>query len=651
MRHLFFILFLFVFTNGFSQKRKSSRTGNVAIDELTMKQYSKDTTATAVVLYEHGNYYINENKNYNNTTDYYFKIKILKKEGVAKATIEIPLYEKETIHDIKGITYNLSEGNSIQKTHLLDSKIYTKDINKHWKEVTFTLPNIKVGSVIEYVYSVTSPYSQIDDWFFQSDIPKAQSDFTAAILGNYKYNVRMVGFLKLKRDNPSVKRGCINIPGLGEGGCLLLDYSMENIPVFKEEDYMLSKDNFLSKLAFDLKSYTSPKGLVKKYTKTWKDADRSLKLDFLDNQSTKKKFFKKQLDPAILSNANELEKATQIYQFIQRHFTWNDKYWPSKKVRVKEAFQNRSGNIFDINLALYNSLQAANIESYLVLTSTRNRAIPTRLHPIVNDFNYLLVKTIINEKTYFLDASSSYVPFGLVRYNALNGDGRVMDFKKGSYWEPIQLNKKTYKNIKTQLAFNEDGELTGNLTIATDGYFAVNERAKIHSKGDDTYIEDFESKYPNLSVEDFKFRNLKQNSKPLHQVYKVTFDEIDLSNDHIRINPFLIDKSTRNPFKLDKREYPVDYGYPSKNSYLLSLKIPSGFAVKELPQNKAFSLPNNGGRYRLVFSKTDDKINIYAQTSIHKKLYSTEEYHYLKEFYKQIISSQDVFIEFEKVNK
>jgi hypothetical protein len=650
MRNLIILLVLIFNIKGFSQKDKSSKIGQININELSINRYEKDTTANAVVLYEHANYYIDEDKDYKKTTDYYFKIKIISKEGADKATVEIPVYGKEKLHSIKAITYNLSEDGKILKTHLLKNKIYEKDLNTKWKETTFTLPNIKAGSVIEYTYSVTSPYSGIDDWEFQSDIPKIKSDFTASILGNWKYNKRLIGFLKLNRDNPSVKRNCVYLPGLGNGNCLILDYGMDDIPAFKEEDYMLSKENFISKLAFELKSYTSPKGSVEKYTKTWKDADRKLKHNFLDNQVSKKNYFQKKLNPSMFTINNDLEKANTIFTFIQKHFNWNEKYWPSKKVRIKDAFKNKTGTIFDINLSLYNSLKAANIESYLVLTSTRNKAIPTKLHPVINDFNYLLVKAVINNKTYFLDASNKQLPFGLVRYNSLNGDGRVMDFKKGSYWETIQLSKKTRRTTKAQLSINEEGELNGNLIVSSDGYFGINDREALNNKSSDDFIEDFESDHPNIEVVDFNHKNFEENNTPLQQVYTITFDEIG-NEEGIKINPFLITKYTKNPFKLNKREYPVDYAYPRSDTYMLSLKLPKGYLIKKLPKNRAISLPNKGGRFILSFKEMENTISLYSKISINKKVYSSDEYHYLKEFYNQIIKAQDTFIEIEKVNE
>ena len=145
-------------------------------------------------------------------------------------------------------------------TSLEKDKIYTKDLSGKWKETSFTLPNIKVGSVIEFRYSLISSYTQIKDWNYQYDIPKLKSDFTAAIIGNYKYNIRLVGNLKLHRDNFRVKNGCFYLPGIGTGACGVLEYGMDAVPAFKKEAYMLSHHNYVSRLSFELISNTDVGG-------------------------------------------------------------------------------------------------------------------------------------------------------------------------------------------------------------------------------------------------------------------------------------------------------------------------------------------------------------------------------------------------------
>ncbi|CAL2089476.1 DUF3857 domain-containing protein [Tenacibaculum sp. 190524A02b] len=645
------IYLLFIFSINlsicFSQKSKSSKLGNVSREEVEMVLYEKDTLANAVVLFEHGNYYLDERRDYKKTTDYYFKVKIINAEAFEKATISIPFYKDEKVHHIKGITYNLSESGKVTKTHLVDTNVYTKELSAKWKEKTFTMPNIKEGSVIEYVYSVSSPYSKIDDWEFQSDIPKVKSDFTASILGNWRYNVRIIGYHKLQRNDASVKKSCLYMPGIGTGDCLILEYGLDDIPAFKEEDYMLSAENFKSKLVFELKSFTHPSRGTEKYTKTWKDADKKLRFNFLDNQGSKKSFFKKKLPEHIFLESSELEKAKKAFDFIKKHYTWNGKYWPSQKIRVKNAFENKSGTIFDINLSLYNSLKAIGVDCNLVLTATRDRAQPTKLHPIINDFNYLFVKATVEGEVYYLDASNKYLPFGLVQFQALNGQGRILDFKKGSFWEEINIKNKTFKNTKAKLVLNEDSTVKTDFVITRRGYYALDKREELKNKSYDDRVASFESKYPYLEVDDYTVENIEAPEKILKEKYSVTLEDV-YRDGSFYINPYLISRKTINPFKLEKRDYPVDFGYPIENTYVLSLKIPDGYKIKEEIKNKAMALPQNGGTFIINSTFKKNILTLFCRWNINKPLYNSAEYFALKKYFKHIIKSQDMILEIVK---
>jgi hypothetical protein len=648
MNKIIVVVFCFFSIVAVAQKKRSTSLGNITKEELKMTVYDKDSTASAVVLYEHANYYIDASNEYRLTTDHYYRIKILKKEAFDLATINVLLSGKENVHNIKAKTYNLSSSDRINEVFLTKDKVFTKKLNERLKEVSFTLSNIKVGSVIEYTYTVVSPYNGIDDWYFQSDIPKIRSDFTAAILGNYKYNIRVVGFLGLNRSDASVKKKCVYVSGRA-GACLILDYGMDAIPAFKEENYMLSKRNYISKLSFELESFTSTDGVEKKFTKTWKDADKNLKYSFLDNQGSKKKYFKKNvLNEEILSTQNTLEKAKKVFELIKGNFNWNGRYWPTRKIKIKKAYEDKSGNIFDINLSLYNALQAAGIESKLTMLATRSKGLPTKLYPVVDEFNYLIVRVIINEKVYFLDATKKNLPFGLVQFEALNGDGRVMDFKKGSFWEGIHTSDKTTRNTKMVLNYTDEG-LSGNLIINRTGYNALYQRDELTKLKEEVFLENFETKHPSIEVEDFKVRNLNKLDKKLQEFYKINIEH-DVSNARrIKINPFFIDKTTENPFKLNERIFPVNYGYPRNNTYILSLKIPKEYTIKKLPEDKALALPNKGGRIIFKIKQSENTINLYLKVETKKKSYTNNEYFYLKEFYNQLIKIQDSFIEIEKI--
>lgn len=646
MKKLSFLL-LFIATACLAQEEKSTKIGLTTAKELQMPFYIKDTTANAVVLYEHANVYIDELNNFKFRTDYYYRIKLFKKEVFDKATISISLYKEEKVKEIKAVTYNLSEAGEIKKTHVSKAAIFTKEIDKNWKEVTFTFPDIKEGSVIEYVYSVLSPYPQLDDWYFQSDIPKIKSEYDSAILGNYKYNTRLIGFQKLDKDNPSVKNSCVYIPAIGNGACAVSSFGMNDIPAFIEEEHMLSKKNFISRVSFDLVSFTSVKGWVTKYTKTWKDADRSFKELYLDGQTSKKRFFKKKLPQKIIMVSDDLPRAKKVFNFIKNHFSWDKRNWTRGRIRIKKAFENRSGSVAVINLSLYNMLQAAEIESYLVMSSTRNNGLPTKLYPVTSGFNYVLVKAIINGKEYFLDATNKQLPFGMVPLKCLNGEGRVLDFENGSYWDLIVPTGSTSKKIKMQMTLSENG-FVGKSFVSRTGYYALGKREEITVLSEDAYLENFEEIYPKIEVENYQNRSLDNLEKSLQEVFELAIEEELEGFATLRIHPFFMGKLAKNPFKMEKRDYPVDFGYPRKNTYLLSLKIPEEYTIKKLPESKGLKLPNGGGSFLFKTSKTKTGLNLYFSYKISKKSFSKEEYFYLKEFYKQLIEAQNSYIELEK---
>ena len=641
MKKILVFVFCFFSITIFSQKKRSTQLGKTTIEELNMKLYSKDTTAKAVVLYEHANYYINEQKNFKKTTDYYFRIKILKKEGFNKATVDIPIYNVgEEVSNIKAKTYNLDDSQNKVVSELSKEAIYVKA-----GSVSFALPNIKIGSVIEYQYSITTSYSSIRDWYFQSDIPKIKSDFTAAIVGNYKYNIRVIGNLKLTKDSATVKRNCVYLPIIGIAACLDISYGIDDVPAFNEEKFMLSKRNYISRLNFELKSYTKLNGMIKNYTRTWKAADKSIKNVLLDGQNSKSKYFKKNVIPKdVLLDKDELSKSKKIFNLIKNNFNWNGNFWPSRKMNVKKAYENKIGNVFDINLSLYNALKAAGVDCNIALLSTRSKGLITKLHPTDEEFNYLIVKALINNEIYYLDATDKMLPFGLVQFEALNGSVRVLDFKKGSFWDNIQESQKSAisNKISLQLVGNQ---LKGKLTTTYSGYSALNRRREISGKSNEEILNDFESSHTMIASDYLKLTNLKELDNKLKESYTVSIDDDIKTKGLTLISPFFTKYFVDNPFKAEVRNYPVDFGYKRSYSYMLSLKLPKHYEVKKIPKNTSLSLPNKSGRIIFNVNEKDNVISLYLKATLNKKSFKYSEYSYIKEFFNQFIKIQESYVE------
>ncbi len=629
---LLLLLLFFQFTIGQSDQERFVMP---TLSERNMQQYEKDTTANAVVLYEKGENFVDVVKNrVRLVKKYYTRVKIFNREAFDKATIKIPIYKgkevREHVTNIKAITHNGG-----RQVHLSDSKVFTEDINERWSQVVFTMPDIKEGSIIEYEYTLESPYFfNFNGWEFQSDIPKVYSEFHAKIPANYRYNRILIGYLNLDVNDSSVKKSCFHPEGLIRAAdCEVLTYAMKDIPAFVEEEFMTARSNYLSSIKFELSEYMSFSGEKTVYTKTWKAVDREFKNDKeIGRQLRKAKFFENKLPSDIFQIENSLERAKAVYKHIKGHYTWNGKYSIFTNTNVKQAYDSKTGSVADINLSLINALLAADIKTEMIALSTRRNGLPTKLHPVISDFNYIIGKATIDGREYLVDATDPLLPFGMVPFRCLNSYGRAMDFKNESYWHDIHAKGTSAKNVYAQFNIGEDFSLTGNVNQLNTGYNAKRKRAALRKGDEDDYLGQLEDSYDNLEIESYENGNLENLDKPLKEVFKVLI-EPDGTIDKLYFSPFLFTAFETNPFKLEERKYAVNFGYRKSYSYQCTLFIDESLEVVSLPKNEAYGLPDNGGSVKFLVQQTGNKITLNYKFSLLKSQYGPSEYAGLKEVF------------------
>lgn len=186
--YLLAIMLCFIFLFQVQESHSQSKYGNATMDELNMTVYPEDTTASAVILLKKGDLRFIFSELYGFQFEYAIqvKIKILKTEGLDWCNQEISYYEtnrstKEQINGLSGTTYNLEDG-KITKTKLAKEFITDEDIDNTLKVKKFSMPAAKVGSVIEYKYTIVSDYYyNLRDFRFQESIPIAYVNFEAKI--------------------------------------------------------------------------------------------------------------------------------------------------------------------------------------------------------------------------------------------------------------------------------------------------------------------------------------------------------------------------------------------------------------------------------------------------------------------------------------
>jgi len=507
------------------------------------------------------------------------------------------------------------------------------------------LPNIKEGSVLEYSYIIESDFIfNLRGWYFQSVIPKVYSEYHAVIPAFWVYNGNYNGYYPLSLSDAKLKKNCFD-PGNGVNQpCEERTYVMKDIPSFiEEEKYSTSPKNYIARIEFELAESFRLDGTSTKYTSTWNDADKKIKSLFDLNKSSLESYFKKNMPDSLFTETDQLKKARDIYHYVQNHYTLD----PSKDYifedhSLKDLYESKLGGVSDINLTLFHALNAAGIDSKIFLSATRSFGRPTKLHPVITDFNYLSVFVNINDRPYFIDASQKLLPFGFLPFESLNQYGRVIDLEDGSFWADIIPNRINAIRRSLKLTLNENGTIEGTANETFTGYEAYFEREKLlnHNLNKPELGNTVE-------VSDFVVIDFKESDKALEENYNITANVSDQVGNSLYINPFLFSLG-ENPLKLNRRNYPVDFGYQKTDIYAVEIEFPENYHVTSLPEPVNITIPNKGGTFTSTISNSDNKITIYYKINLLKSNFEVSEYAYLKEFFSQVINFQNSFIILDK---
>jgi hypothetical protein len=140
---------------------------------------------------------------------------------------------------------------------------------------------------------------------------------------------------------------------------------------------------------------------------------------------------------------------------------------------------------------------------------------------------------------------------------------------------------------------------------------------------------------------------LKDPDKPLSISCDVEFAD-SIKSDLSYINPVIYSYFEKNPFISAKRKYIVEMPYRMDNIYLLSMDIPKGYTVEEMPASKKISLNDNAGYFEYILEKNGDNIQLQMRMKINKTFFTTEEYGDLREFFNQIAKKENEQIVFRK---
>ncbi|MBX2842475.1 MAG: DUF3857 and transglutaminase domain-containing protein [Flammeovirgaceae bacterium] len=624
--------------------------GKISMEEISAKNYEKDKSAEAVYLYDIGKArFLYTGDRFKIIFDRRVRIQIFKKEGFDQANIELPYYvegysSKEEILDIEAYTFNLEEDGAIRRYEVHENEIYNEKSTEKWYSKKFTFPNIKEGAIIEYKYTVTSPFIfNLNDWQFQYEIPVKWSEFFVKLPPFFEYmmTAKNVGHFHIKKQEEDHERKTFR--GY-EYSDMDFKWVKKDVPAFKDESYITTRKDYLAIMEFQLSRVTYPSQGTHKYLESWDKVAKDFLLltDFGKNMG--KKHSKKTVKALIAGSSNNLDKAKKVYDYVKTNFKWNGKIRMLPENSTKDFLVKKEGNSADINLELYNMLLHAGLEVKPVLISTRAHGQINKNYPFIDKFNYPLVFIQVDNKEYLLDGTHDLLPFGMLPDYCMNGQGLILD-KKKLLWANLDRGTSFKTNTTVFMTINfEEDKITSSIIRESTGYAALYERGLLSTKS-----KTFNEGLTPIEMDDLVVTDLEDLEAPLTTTFKLN-QELEESPDMIYINPFLLDVVEKNPLKAEKRTYPIDYGYRKNQKYQFSLAVPENYEILEIPDPRNVTLHDKSVSFSLVSQKIEalGVVQLVYFFKINKPLVDAENYTKLKEIYTQLISAQSSHIVLKK---
>jgi len=590
-----------------------------------LKMTSQDAPGSSAIIL----YHEEDSDDNRNTSSKYTRIKILTEKGKEYADVELPYWGNDFhIVDIKARTI-APDGSITPFTGKAFDKTIVKGQGVKYLAKSFTLPNVQVGSIIEWKYDEYWGDHQLyaPHWTVQQDLPQQRAKFS--------FNPYRGSGTITDEHGASKDLVLYNFVGLPKGtpvkeqvdGKLALE--LKDIPAYQEEEFAPPEDTLKMRVNFyyGTRNMTKPGEFWKEEGKYWnKEVEK-----FMGHSSAVAAATGQVTTP---SDTPE-QKARKIYAFIQamRNRTYeHDQSFLEEMAQEQgkdkdkpkitaENILNKKEGFRDELVRLYVAMvRAANIPAYVMRIGTRDE---TLFDPNILSWGQLNAEIAIvhlGDKDLFLDPGTPSCPFELLQWARTSVQGVRQNAAGGT--ELAQTPVPTYKQALTkrvaQLTMTDDGSVTGHVTLSWEGQPALVRRLNAFRTDEAGRKKDLEDELrlllPNGCTAKLESATNWENPEaPLTATFTVQVPGFAATTGRRLLFPSsLFEVNSKARFTQSGRKNPVYFSYPFRMIDLVQITLPSDLQLENLPQTQqinndfAFYKVERAAKANAVLLKIED---------------------------------------------
>ncbi|MCG2617656.1 DUF3857 and transglutaminase domain-containing protein [Terrimonas sp. NA20] len=665
---LLFLLFL-EFTPIFSQEKAKIKFGKVSVEDFKAK-YTVDTSSGAVIIGDIGStdFVGNTKGGFSIEFKRYCRIHVLNKSAYEILEVEIPIYtqgdREEELSSLKAVTYNLENGKVVETKVDPKNDVFKERISRNKVIRKFVFPAVREGAIIEMEYKLKSDFLfNLRPWNFQDRYPTLWSEYIVGMPEFLNYVSLTQGYqaFYIKEQKDKRESFAVEVPKQGvlqgtgnerinfSAGITFFRWVMKDLPALKEEGFTSTISNHVARIEFQLSEYREP-FVPKKVMSTWNETMHVLMNDEDFGLSLQQP--NEWLDgvmPGVLKNAStSLQKARNIYEWVRDNMvcTRRNSFYLTKS--LKNTLNTKTGTEAEINLLLISMLRKAGLQADPVILSTRSNGYTYALYPLIDRFNYVVIRLLIDDKKYFLDASRPQLGFDKLGFDCYNGHARVVaDSAEGVELKSESLMERSLTSVF--LSNSAEGKLVAGLQHAPGYYESSAIRSAVKDKGLNAYMDDLRKNVGDdeSTVSEASIDSLYNYESPLVVKCKITYpaDNADVWY----FDPVFMKSWAQNPFKSAERFYPVEMPYAVDQTHLFRMDVPEGYTVDELPKSVIVKLnKEDEGNFEYRTMEANGVITIRCRLRISRTYFDPEEYNMLREFFDLVVKKQSEQIVFKK---
>jgi hypothetical protein len=573
---------------------------------------------------------------------HYVRIKIFTERGrESQSKIDIPYLGNWSIKDIAGRTVK-PDGKIIEvkKEDILE-RIIVKDGGTKIKAKSFALPAVEPGSIIEYRWREVRN-DQLAYYLrlrLQRDVPVQLVKYHVKPLSfpNFPFGMRVQTFHTTA--TPFTK---------GKDGFYYT--TLTNVPAFRPEPRMPPED---SVRPWMLVYYTEDKKLST--DQYWKEFGKD-RYEENKNRMKVSDDVKQTVTTVIGDAATAEQKLERIFEFCRSKIknTNDDASGLTLEERAKlkenkspsDTLKRGMGTGRDIDLLFASMAIAAGFEARVISLADRSDVFFDRSFADDYFIQAYDIAVRVDGQWRFYDPASTYVPFGMLRWQEESQHALLSDPKEPAWVKtPLSPPEKTKEKRTAKMKLMEDGTIEGDVKVEYFGHFAVERKEwdddDSPAQREETLRENIRSRLSTAEFADIKVENVTDPIKPFVYSYRIRVPGYaQRTGKRLFLQPAFFQRGIGPLFPASTRSHAIYFHYPWSEEDDVTIELPPGYALDSADAPAPF----NGGdvsAYKPTLSVTKDgKMLLYKRIFFfgggETILFSRETYGQLKNYFDMV---------------